>query len=63
MKKRILAYAVIILLAGYIYSDYAKAESDNTPLACIPEASGGLTFNQKKINGKRKGLILQRTLY
>ena len=30
MKSRLLAYAVIILLAGYFYSDYAKAEqSDN----------------------------------
>jgi len=25
-KSRLLAYAVIILLAGYFYSDYAKAE-------------------------------------
>ena len=28
MKSRLLAYAVIILLAGYFYSDYAKASDD-----------------------------------
>ena len=34
MKSRLLAYAVIILLPGYFYSDYAKAEqSDNYCLA------------------------------
>ena len=66
MNKRILAYAVIILLAGYFYSDYAKAGSDNTPLACIPEASGGLKFNavrkewqaKKFIPGKNFVLVL-----
>lgn len=28
MKSRLLAYTVIILLAGYFYSDYAKASDD-----------------------------------
>ena len=27
-KSRLLAYAVVILLAGYFYSDYAKASED-----------------------------------